>query len=70
MNCDCDFIIATTTLPIGRAEAELRRLHEEIPTRPGFWTGHLEGCTRTWRHCGPSTGSASGGCSAITATAS
>jgi hypothetical protein len=43
MNGDCDFIIAATTLPTGRAEAELRRLHEEIPTRPGFWTGHLEG---------------------------
>jgi hypothetical protein len=40
---DCDFIVATTALPRGRAEAELRRLHDDIPTRPGFWTGELEG---------------------------
>lgn len=40
---DCDFIIATTVLPHGRAEAELRRLHDDIPTRAGFWTRHLEG---------------------------
>jgi hypothetical protein len=43
MNSDCDFIIATTVLPTGSAETELRRLHDEIPTRPGFWTKHLEG---------------------------
>jgi hypothetical protein len=40
---DCDFIIATTVLPGGTAEAELRRLHDQIPTRPGHWAGHLEG---------------------------
>jgi hypothetical protein len=40
---DCDFIIATTVLPSGSAEAELRRLHDQIPTRTGFWTQHLEG---------------------------
>jgi hypothetical protein len=43
MTSDCDFIIATTTLPSGSAEADLRRLHDEIPTRAGFWTQHLEG---------------------------
>jgi hypothetical protein len=43
INSDCDFIIATTRLPSGSTEAELRRLHDEIPTRPGFWTKHLEG---------------------------
>ncbi|GIE99082.1 aminoglycoside adenylyltransferase domain-containing protein [Paractinoplanes rishiriensis] len=40
---DCDFIIATTVLPSGRAEADLRRLHDEIPTRTGPWTSELEG---------------------------
>ncbi|GIG63585.1 hypothetical protein Lfu02_79570 [Longispora fulva] len=43
VNSDCDFIIATTTLPTGPAEDQLRRLHDEIPTREGFWTRHLEG---------------------------
>ena len=40
---DCDFIVAATTLPSGHVEADLRRLHDAIPTRPGFWTKHLEG---------------------------
>jgi hypothetical protein len=43
LNSDCDVIFAATTLPTGPAEAELRRLHADIPTRPGFWTQHLEG---------------------------
>ncbi|MEU2159638.1 aminoglycoside adenylyltransferase domain-containing protein [Streptomyces sp. NPDC019208] len=43
LHSDCDFIVATTTLPQGEAERELRRLHDEIPTRPGFWTQHIEG---------------------------
>ncbi|MER6129842.1 aminoglycoside adenylyltransferase domain-containing protein [Streptomyces sp. NPDC001795] len=43
MHSDCDFVVATTVLPSGSAEAELRRLHDEIPTRRGFWTKHLEG---------------------------
>src|SRR5262245_56628538 len=42
-NSDCDFIIATTALPTGHVEADLRRLHDDIPTRAGFWTRHLEG---------------------------
>ncbi|MGQ0837384.1 aminoglycoside adenylyltransferase domain-containing protein [Actinokineospora sp.] len=42
-NSDCDFIVATTVLPSGSAEAELRLLHDEIPTRAGFWTKCLEG---------------------------
>lgn len=33
----------TTALPSGQIEAELRRLHDDIPTRAGFWTEHLEG---------------------------
>lgn len=40
---DCDFIIATTILPSGRVEADLRQLHDQIPTRPGHWSKHLEG---------------------------
>jgi hypothetical protein len=43
MNSDCDFIIAVSAPPHGAAEAALRRLHDEIPTRPGHWTKHLEG---------------------------
>ena len=43
LNSDCDFVIATTVPPHGRAERELRHLHDDIPTRPGFWTKHLEG---------------------------
>ena len=43
MNSDCDFIIATTVLPNGAGECELRRLHDQVPTSAGFWTKHLEG---------------------------
>ncbi|HET8660619.1 MAG TPA: aminoglycoside adenylyltransferase domain-containing protein [Micromonosporaceae bacterium] len=42
-NSDCDLIIATTVLPSGPAEAQLRLLHDRIPTQPGWWTKHLEG---------------------------
>jgi hypothetical protein len=40
---DCDFIVACTVAPSGPVEAELRRLHDEIPTRPGYWHRNLEG---------------------------
>ncbi len=40
---DCDFIVVTTRLPHGPAERALRVLHDEIPTRTGHWTKHLEG---------------------------
>ena len=43
MQSDCDFIVVATVLPGGAAEAGLRRLHDEIPARAGFWTRHLEG---------------------------
>jgi hypothetical protein len=43
LHSDCDFIVAATALPSGRVEAELRGLHDEIPTRAGHWTKHLEG---------------------------
>jgi hypothetical protein len=40
---DCDFVVAVTVPPAGGIEAALRRLHDEIPLRPGFWHEHLEG---------------------------
>lgn len=40
---DADFIVVTTVLPSGDAEDELRRLHDEIPARPGVWNRNLEG---------------------------
>ncbi|TWP48030.1 DUF4111 domain-containing protein [Lentzea tibetensis] len=43
LHSDCDFIIATTVLPSGAAEAGLRELHDEIPTREGLWTKEMEG---------------------------
>jgi hypothetical protein len=43
VHSDCDFIVATTELPQGEAETQLRRLHDGIPARPGFWTQHVEG---------------------------
>jgi hypothetical protein len=43
MESDCDFIVVATALPRGSTESALRSLHDEIPTRPGFWTKHLEG---------------------------
>lgn len=43
LNSDCDFVIATTVPPRAARERELRDLHDDIPTRPGFWPRHLEG---------------------------
>lgn len=40
---DADFIVVTTVPPAGDAEAQLRRLHDEIPTRPGIWNRNIEG---------------------------
>ncbi|WP_022871568.1 aminoglycoside adenylyltransferase domain-containing protein [Yaniella halotolerans] len=40
---DADFIIVTTETPSGQIEADLRRLHAAIPTRPGFWSDNIEG---------------------------
>jgi predicted nucleotidyltransferase len=42
-NSDCDFISVMRRQPNAEQEAGLRRLHDEIPTRPGHWTKHLEG---------------------------
>jgi hypothetical protein len=40
---DCDFLIPITTQPDREREADLRALHDEIPTRSGHWCHHLEG---------------------------
>lgn len=40
---DADFVVVTTVPPAGDAEAALRRLHAEIPDRPGIWNRNLEG---------------------------
>ncbi len=40
---DCDFLVATRTRPDAAQEAELRALHDEIPTRAGHWCHDLEG---------------------------
>ena len=43
LDSDCDFIVAVTAQPSGAAAAALRALHDDIPTRAGFWNAHLEG---------------------------
>jgi hypothetical protein len=40
---DCDFLVPVYRPITPEQEAALRELHAEIPTRPGFWTKHLEG---------------------------
>lgn len=40
---DADFVVVTTVPPAGDAEAGLRRLHAEIPDRPGIWNRNVEG---------------------------
>jgi predicted nucleotidyltransferase len=40
---DCDFLVVTADR-VGRDEERaLRRLHDEIPTGPGYWAQNLEG---------------------------
>jgi hypothetical protein len=43
MHSDCDFLIPVRRPITDEQEAALRALHDEIPTRPGHWTHHLEG---------------------------
>ncbi len=43
MHSDCDFLVVTHGPLTPAHEASLRQLHDEIPTRPGHWTRHLEG---------------------------
>lgn len=40
---DCDFLIPVRGPIQPEQEAALRRLHDEIPTRPGQWSTELEG---------------------------
>ncbi len=43
LSSDCDFIVVTKEPVTGEQERALRRLHDEIPTRPGHWATNLEG---------------------------
>lgn len=43
LQSDCDFLIPVHRPITPEQEKALRELHDEIPTRSGFWTGHLEG---------------------------
>jgi hypothetical protein len=40
---DCDWIVAVHAQPTASHEAELRALHDEIPTRAGHWPHDIEG---------------------------
>jgi predicted nucleotidyltransferase len=40
---DCDFVVVTRERVTSEQEGALRALHDDIPTRPGHWTKHLEG---------------------------
>jgi hypothetical protein len=40
---DCDWLVATRRTPTEQQVAELRALHDEIPTRDGHWPHDLEG---------------------------
>jgi predicted nucleotidyltransferase len=40
---DCDFLIPVHEPPTTVQETALRRLHDEIPTRPAHWAHHIEG---------------------------
>lgn len=43
MNSDCDFLVVTARAVTDLEYAALAALHDEIPTREGHWTQHLEG---------------------------
>jgi hypothetical protein len=43
LQSDCDFLMVTKTKVTPDQERALRALHDEIPTRSGHWTHHLEG---------------------------
>ena len=40
---DCDFLVPVHRQITGDQERALRELHDELPTRDGFWCRHLEG---------------------------
>jgi hypothetical protein len=43
LHSDCDFLIPVRTAISAEQEHRLRDMHDEIPTRTGHWTHHLEG---------------------------
>jgi hypothetical protein len=43
LQSDCDFVAVVRTRVTEEQERGLRALHDELPTRPGHWTKHLEG---------------------------
>ncbi len=43
MASDCDFIVVTENRVDAEEERALRALHDEIPTRDGYWPQNLEG---------------------------
>src|SRR5437868_4864036 len=43
LQSDCDFLVVSANRVTGSQERALRALHDELPTRSGHWTRHLEG---------------------------
>ena len=43
LHSDCDFLVVVREPPDPAQERAVRALHDEIPTREGHWTHHLEG---------------------------
>jgi Aminoglycoside adenylyltransferase, C-terminal domain/Nucleotidyltransferase domain len=43
LHSDCDFLVVLAEGLTGEQERALRELHDEIPTRPGYWAHNLEG---------------------------
>lgn len=43
MQSDCDFIVIIKHQLTPEQEKEIRKLHDEIPTREGHWVHHIEG---------------------------
>jgi hypothetical protein len=43
LHSDCDFLVVTEDRITAEQERALRELHDEIPTRSGYWTHNLEG---------------------------
>jgi hypothetical protein len=43
LHSDCDFLVVIADRLTAAQEGALRELHDEIPTRPGYWAHNLEG---------------------------
>jgi predicted nucleotidyltransferase len=43
LKSDCDFVVVTKDRVTADQERALRELHDEIPTRSGYWAHNLEG---------------------------